>query len=152
MRRLQIAEQVALAKWDSGKDVEDLPRELQVIQAAVVKGTEKGLTSDLVSNFFRAQIEANKYVQYALLAQWYRDGKAPQHKPINLTEVIRPQLDELQNSLIDELAKTESLRSRKTCRADLARAVDAYFSTHHGLSSHINSDTLYRALTGACGP
>lgn len=152
MRRLQIAEQVALAKWDSGKDVEDVPREEQVVQAAVVRAAAKGLTNDQVSKFFRAQIEANRFVQYALLARWYREGKAPQHRPINLTEVIRPQLDELQNSLIDELARTESLRSRKTCRADIARAVGAYVSTHQGLSSPINSDTLYRALTGACIP
>jgi chorismate mutase len=30
-RRLLIAQQVALAKWDSGAGVEDLPREAQVI-------------------------------------------------------------------------------------------------------------------------
>jgi chorismate mutase len=33
-RRLLIAEQVALAKWDSGAAVEDLPREVQVITGA----------------------------------------------------------------------------------------------------------------------
>ena len=73
--RLVIGEQVALAKWDSGKAVEDAPREAQVIQAAVKVGVAKGLDEASVSNFFNAQIEANKFVQYALLADWYRSGK-----------------------------------------------------------------------------
>jgi chorismate mutase len=33
--RLMIGEQVALAKWDSGKAVEDAPREAQVIRDAM---------------------------------------------------------------------------------------------------------------------
>ena len=37
-----------------------------------------------VSNFLRAQIEANKCVQYALLAEWRRVEKAPDHKPVDL--------------------------------------------------------------------
>src|SRR5580692_8079594 len=35
VHRLLIAQQVALAKWDSGAEVEDLPREAQIITAAV---------------------------------------------------------------------------------------------------------------------
>jgi chorismate mutase len=50
--RLVIGEQVALAKWDSGKAVEDVPREAQVIQAAVKVGVAKGLDDASVSNFF----------------------------------------------------------------------------------------------------
>src|SRR4030081_3006353 len=73
--RLMIGEQVALAKWDSGKAVEDAPREAQVILSAMKDGAAKGLDEASVSNFFKAQIEANKFVQYALLADWYRAGK-----------------------------------------------------------------------------
>ena len=72
--RLMIGEQVALAKWDSGKAVEDAPREAQVILGAVKDGAAKGLDETSVSNFFNAQIEANKSVQYALLGDWYRAG------------------------------------------------------------------------------
>ena|ERR1700730_13469713 len=35
-QRLVIAEQVALAKWDSGTAVEDPPREAQVIASAII--------------------------------------------------------------------------------------------------------------------
>jgi len=73
--RLMIGEQVALAKWDSGKAVEDAPREAQVILGAMKDGVAKGLDEASVSNFFNSQIEANKFVQYTLLADWYRAGK-----------------------------------------------------------------------------
>ena len=78
--RLIIGEQVALAKWDSGKAVEDAPREAQVIISAMKDGAAKGLDEASVSNFFEAQIEADKLCS-ALLADWYRAGKAPEHAP-----------------------------------------------------------------------
>jgi chorismate mutase len=148
--RLMIGEQVALAKWDSGKAVEDAPREAQVIRDAMKDGAAKGLDESSVSNFFNAQIEANKFVQYALLADWYRAGKAPEHAPVDLLKVIRPQLDEVQKSLIAELVDTASVRTSKTCRADVAKAVGKYVSTRALGGGPITAATLDRALAGAC--
>jgi chorismate mutase len=68
-RRLAVAEQVALAKWDSGAAVDDAKREAQVIIAAVKYGESKGLGQTFITNFFTAQIEANKFIQYSLLAR-----------------------------------------------------------------------------------
>jgi chorismate mutase len=45
-----------------------------------------------VSNFFKVQIEANKLIQYSLLAEWRRLGKAPHHTPVSLAGAIRPEL------------------------------------------------------------
>jgi chorismate mutase len=149
-RRLMIGEQVALAKWDSGKAVEDAPREAQVILGAAKDGVAEGLDEASVSNFFNAQIEANKFVQYSLLADWYRAGKAPEHAPVDLLNVIRPQLDEVQKSLIAELVDTATVRSSKTCHADVAKAVGKYVSTHPHNGGPINAATLDRALAGAC--
>src|SRR5215469_9750281 len=59
-QRLVIAEQVALAKWDSGTQVEDVPREAQVISDATKQGEARGLGQASVSDFFKAQIEASK--------------------------------------------------------------------------------------------
>ena len=148
--RLMIGEQVALAKWDSGKAVEDAPREAQVIRDAMKDGAAKGLDESSVSNFFNAQIEANKFVQYALLAHWYRAGKAPEHAPVDLLKVIRPQLDEVQKSLIAELVDTAPVRTSKTCRADVAKAVGKYVSTRALGGGPITAATLDRALAGAC--
>ncbi|HWO30716.1 MAG TPA: gamma subclass chorismate mutase AroQ, partial [Candidatus Acidoferrum sp.] len=107
--RVVMAEQVALAKWESGAPVEDVPREEQVIVRAIKAGASRGLDQAAVSNFFRAQIEANKLVQYSLLAEWRRVGQAPDHTPVNLAETIRPELDQLETALIAELAETAGL-------------------------------------------
>jgi chorismate mutase-like protein len=77
-QRLVIAEQIALAKWDSGTPVEDTFREAQIIASAIKVGESRGLDPATVSNFFRAQIEANKLVQYSLLAEWRRLGNLSQ--------------------------------------------------------------------------
>jgi chorismate mutase len=90
--RIHLARQVALAKWDSGAAVEDLVREQQVIQSVIKAAPQRALDESFVANFFRAQIEANKTVQYVLLADWHRIGRAPEHPPINLGAAVRPQL------------------------------------------------------------
>ena len=78
-RRLTIAEQVALSKWDSGKAVEDAPREAQVIQSAVKDGAAKGLDEASVSSFFNAQIEANEVFIAGLIREGQADGSIPRH-------------------------------------------------------------------------
>ena len=147
-RRLAIAEQVALAKWDSGTAVEDMPREAQVIADAVKVGESKGLDGASVRNFFRAQIEANKLVQYSLLADWRRAGNAPAHEPINLASTIRPELDQVETALITELAETAAIRTSKTCRVDVAEAVGKYVLTHH--SRTLQAIAFDRAMAAFC--
>jgi chorismate mutase len=148
--RLAIAEQVALSKWDSRAAVEDAPREAQVIMGAVKDGEAKGLDRVMVTNFFKAQIEANKVVQYSLLADWERAGKAPAHEPINLAGTIRPELDQVQTALAAELAATVDVRASSTCHADLAKAVGRYLSGHAGGGSALRGIALDRSLAAAC--
>jgi chorismate mutase len=63
--------------------------------------------------------------------------------------VIRPQLDEVQKLLIAELVDTAAIRPRKTCPADVSKAVGKYVSTHPQ-DGPINAATLDRSLAGAC--
>jgi chorismate mutase len=121
-QRLVIAEEVALAKWDSGTAVEDPPREAQFIASAIRAGEARGLDQAALSSFFRGQIEAIKLVQYSLLAEWRRVGKAPDHTPVNLATAIRPELDQVEAKLAAELAKTASVRASESCRTDIAMA------------------------------
>jgi chorismate mutase len=148
--RLQIAQQVALAKWDSGAAVEDFPREEQVIAGATKLGVARGLDKSFVQNFFRAQIEANKIVQYSLLAEWRRIGKAPEHAPIDLKGTIRPELDQVQGELIAELADIPGLRAAASCRVDVAKAVGKYVSDHEKSFGSVQAIALDRALSAAC--
>jgi chorismate mutase len=94
-QRLVITGQVAFAKRDNGMAVEDASREDYVIASATKAGQSRGLDQTSVSNFFKAQIEANKPVQYSLLAEWRREGRAPHHTPVDLASTIRAELDEV---------------------------------------------------------
>lgn len=148
-QRLMIAEQVALAKWDTGGPVEDAAREEQVIHNAVKAGEAKGLDETSVAAFFKAQIEANKIVQYSLLADWRRRGDAPAHAPSNSIKTVRSELDQVQTLLIAELSDTAAVRASATCRADIARAVGLYLSKHQQ-EAPLRRIALDRALGAAC--
>jgi chorismate mutase len=147
-RRLAIAEQIALSKWDTQLPVEDAPREEQVIVSVIKEGQSRGLDKSFVSNFFRAQIEANKLVQYSLLAHWRREGTAPDHAPINLVATIRPELDALEIKLIAQLAETKIIRASTSCHADIAKAVGKYTTANK--TSPLMAIALDRALASAC--
>lgn len=149
-RRLVLGEQVALSKWDSGASVEDAAREEKVIANAVKAGAAKGLDATVVSRFFRAQIEASKMVQYALLAEWRRAGKAPEHQPVDLVGMIRRELDELGTELIAQLAQTTSVRAGASCRTDVANAVGDYVAAHKKDFDAVERLALDRAMAGAC--
>lgn len=149
-QRLLIAERVALAKWDSGADVEDTSREARIIQTTIKDGNAVGLDSTQVEAFFEAQLEANKLVQYSLLADWRREGKAPMHPPVDLAKEIRPQLDEIDRRLIAELSRTVAIRSAKTCQVDVAKAVGEYLDVLKVKANSRNAMALDRALAGTC--
>jgi chorismate mutase len=149
-RRLAIAEQVALSKWDSGTAVEDVSRETQVIVGAVKAGDAKGIDSAFITRFFKAQIEANKVVQYSLLADWRRHGAAPAHTPIDLAGTIRPELDQLQTELVAELAATKDIRSGGICRVEMATAIGKYLEAHRTETSQLTEIALDRALSESC--
>ncbi|MGV8919390.1 MAG: chorismate mutase [Pseudomonas sp.] len=123
--RLSIADQVALNKWDSGKPIQDNAREQQVIANAAKLAPTFSLDNDDVSQFLAAQIEANKLVQYALLAKWHAAGKAPKTARPDLVNQIRPQLDELQTRLLKSYADFTPYRAYPSCASWLTKAIKA---------------------------
>jgi len=149
-QRLSIGKQVALSKWDSKVAVEDAPREAFVIAAAMQAGGLRGLDQTSVVTFFKAQIEANKLVQYSLLAEWYRLGNAPAYSSIDLANTIRPELDQIQTTLIAELADTRTIRAKASCPTELAVAVGKYVAAHQADLSQLDAIALDRALATAC--
>jgi len=68
-QRLEIAPKVALTKWDNHKPVLDAPRESEVMGAAGMLAAEYKVDAALAEQFFAAQIEASKLVQYGVLNQ-----------------------------------------------------------------------------------
>lgn len=149
-QRLGIGDEVALSKWDSGTSVEDSARENAVISSAVTEGQHANLAGDDVTRFFKAQIEANKLVQYELLARWRRAGYAPPHAPIDLTGTIRPELDRLQTQMIAELADANPVLHGNECAKDVARAVGRYAFEHQFDPAGLPVLALDRAMAGFC--
>jgi chorismate mutase len=147
-RRLVLAREVALAKWDSRAPVEDPDREAQVIKAAAQEGESKGRNRTFVANVFAAQIDANKLIQYSLLAAWHRAGGAPKHRPVSLTQDVRPPLDQLEADLIAELVGTEDIRTSASCQDATAKAVAKYLA-HRPLGSLL-AVALDRAMEANC--
>lgn len=120
--RLAIADQVALSKWDSHKPVEDRPREQDVIASVVAQAPSYKLAPAQAEQFFSAQIEANKLVQYAHLSDWQLQGKAPNDPRPDLVGQIRPTLDLLQKRLLQQLADFTPERTNPQCPQWLAQA------------------------------
>jgi chorismate mutase len=151
-RRLALAKLVALEKWDRQSPVEDSAREAQVIMVAEREGESMGLNRTFVAQFFKAQIEANKVVQYSLLADWRRAGAPPAHVAIDLVSAIRPELDRLEKELIGELADTVALRAAPACPADTAKAVGRYLARHRHDGGSLQAIALDRAMATNCTP
>jgi chorismate mutase len=120
--RLNIGDLVALTKWDSGKPIQDSPREAQVIAKARTLATQYSLDPEEVAQLIAAQMEANKLVQYGLLAQWRAAGAAPDTPRPDLGQQIRPRLDELQSRLLQQYAAFAAHRRDADCPVWLATA------------------------------
>lgn len=149
-KRIILARDVALFKWDTGTPVEDTARERQVTETAARAAGARGLDAAFVANFFRAQIEASKIVQYSMLADWHRAGAAPAHSPISLAGVIRPQLDELGGILLDDLNKAAVLRNSKDCKTAVAVTVGQYLKDEERRFTPVESIALDRSMASFC--
>ncbi len=121
--RVATADQVALNKWDSGQPVYAQHREAQVLANVAAMATSYGLTVEDVTNVFTDQIEANKEVQYALLNYWRRQRSAPTTPRQSLSGVIRPELDRLQGSILQNLQDVAPWRSMTACPTQIADVV-----------------------------
>lgn len=114
-QRLDIANDVAQSKFYSGKPVQDTDRERQVIANAESQATTYRLDKDDIHRFMTAQIEANKMVQYARIAQWHEDIQPPERPTASLTTGIRTRLDTLQPMLMEKYAAFLPYRKDKAC-------------------------------------
>ncbi|WP_421525264.1 chorismate mutase [Pseudomonas yamanorum] len=142
--RLAIADAVALSKWDSHKSVEDRPRERDVIASVRAQALDYKVTPDAAEQFFSAQIEANKLVQYAHLSDWQLQGKAPNDPRPDLVSQIRPKLDLLQKRLLQQLADFTPERSNPQCPQWLAQA------NHAAAHDPLHQLAMIRATAELC--
>src|SRR5262249_38037821 len=108
-RRLSIMTPVAKAKWNAHLPVEDIPREQDLLAAMRDRARTRGLSADWVETVFRAQIEAGKGVQAALVARWTA-AQAPMFADApDLRGELRPRIDALNESILDALGEIAPL-------------------------------------------
>lgn len=146
--RLRLAEAVAASKYARGAAVEDRVREAAVIEAAVRQGAALGLDAAYLRRNVAQQIEANKWIQYALLAEWRASGGAPEGPVADLQREVRPQLDRLQLRLLEGLAGLQPLREQADCPARLQAELFA-FAAQQSLD-RLQRTALLRALDSVC--
>jgi len=100
--------------------------------AAAKDGESKGLNLTFVSNFFAAQIDANELIEYSLLAEWHRAGRA----------------DQIKAALIAELVETKDIRTNASCRDNTAKAVRENLDQRH--LGTVLAIALDRAMEANC--
>ena len=142
-RRLDLAEAVALHKWDRGQPVQAVERERQVLTSARQAATAYQLDPARAEAFFADQIEASKLLQYYLLDSWHRERQAPDRPRRDLGQDVRPTLDRLQAQLLVALARFDQSASIN-CPGYLA---DALQRRTHEATRHL---ALIRATGQLC--
>lgn len=122
VQRLFIGDQVAAAKFGTGKPIDDPVREQQELDAIRQSASTLGISPDAAAGFFRQQISASKLVQQALFDRWTaHPDQAPTARP-DLAQ-IRERLDELTTELLDQLvAQQRLLRNSPACEISLRLA------------------------------
>lgn len=103
--RLKLAPDVARYKWNTHGQIEDLPRERDIIVSLARRAGEQGLPTVWAEHFFRAQIEASKAAQRAMFARWRREQVGHFDNVPDLARETRPRLDALTPQLLQALAR-----------------------------------------------
>jgi len=145
--RLQLADTVARFKYARQLPVEDLARERQVLEAAVTQGRALNLPASEVEALFNQQISASKQVQQALIGVWQNSGAQPEAAP-DLQSVVRPQLDQLQQRLLQGLLDSTAARRAANCREHLANQTQAY--VRQTQLDRLHAEALGQSLSSVC--
>lgn len=102
--RLNLMVEVARSKWNSAASVEDLAREQHLTQRVTDLAPRYRLDPQLAATFFRAQIEAAKLVESALIARWTQAHEGTFAEASDSVAAIRPKIDRLTEELLAGLA------------------------------------------------
>ena len=145
-QRLALATPVAQFKWQTGKSITDTPREQRLLADVADKAKTQDLDPSFARAFFGDQIEASKVVQNMLFEQWRKSG-GPKEPAPDLA-AIRPKLDRLDATLIQALARIQTLRTQPDCQSELTQSLANWKQLSSFDSSQ--SEALTQALSHVC--
>ncbi|MGI5166998.1 chorismate mutase [Spirillospora sp. CA-253888] len=146
--RIVLADQVAAAKWGTGRPIEDPDREQALLRQVAERAARAGVDPAVADRIFRDQIEAAKLVQRGLHRRWaHHPEQVPAHRPDLATEV-RPALDRLTVRLLEAIRRMRRERSGPSCPARLA-AARVRVNAERRLDA-LHARGLARALRSVC--
>ncbi|MDI1311770.1 chorismate mutase [Prosthecobacter sp.] len=123
--RLKWMDDVAEAKQAKALPIFDPVREAELLRTMTQRGVAAGLKAENVRRFFNGQMQAAKGVQEEWLQQHPPGTPASKSVP-DLTQTVRPALDEIGRQMIARLAQPrtagESAAILTAARERLARA------------------------------
>lgn len=122
--RLKLASLVAENKAQMCKAVEDPEREKEILQVIVKQAEDQyGLDARFVEPFFKAQMEANKLLQYGILMDANKKNKKP--SPIINLNQVRVKVDELNHEILRNLKDVQKEIASGKCIESVNAALDA---------------------------
>lgn len=125
-QRLNLAQDVAMYKWNAKAAIDDPVREQQILNGLAQQAPQYGLEPKQVQDFFAVQIVAGKMIQTALFAGWVSKAQPPFDNPPDLKTAIRPALDKLTPELLTALAGAQAaLQAKDSQQAVNLAAADA---------------------------
>lgn len=136
-QRLALADEVAAAKYGTGKPITDPERERRVLGEVSELAADNELDPAVAVRFFTDQIEAGKHVQRGLHARW---DAHPELRPGERPDLgqVRPELDRISVEAVQQLKDTEGVRAPSNpCRVRVATSVLA-------AELHYHFDALHR--------
>ena len=121
-QRLQVAEPVAAAKWNTGGAIEDPDRvRAQLDQLSAAARATALIDPGYVTRVFGDQIAATEAIEYSLFAGWKLNPADAPNSPPDLT-ASRSAIDSLNTVMVDQIeAEWDVLRS-PACVAQLTAA------------------------------
>lgn len=128
-RRLDLMPGVAQAKWNRKLPITDEKREQALLSRLAAEGEGLGLPAAFVSEFFQAQITAAKLIQEKAFEEWKHQQQPPFAAPPDLEKDVRPQIDEINQLLLQELARVWKDRSSPDWTAAVDQAARTTFQS-----------------------
>ena len=141
-QRLQVADDVAAAKWLAGAPVEDPDRVQLQLTALASAARARHLDADYVTTVFTDQIDATQVLEHHWFAQWKRNpASAPATAPDLMAS--RARIDGLNQVMLGEIGRQWQQLNALDCAARRDEAVD-------DVGANRLFDDVYRqALTAA---
>jgi cyclohexadienyl dehydratase len=158
-QRLGYMKDVAAYKWQHQLAIENIEREVVVLNAAQNQGLRFGLTKNSSRHFFSVQISAAKEIQRYWFAQWQSHPERAPENAASLEHEVRPALLSLGEAITAALAagntnlsglKIEGLSSATAKQLDAAaNAVTTY---PNQLAQVLDNGVLRVGTTGDYAP